>query len=33
METEDIRMVKNAFEDTKNCQNNKHKLNYKTIGV
>jgi hypothetical protein len=26
-------MVKYAFEDPKNCQNNEHKLNHKTIGV
>jgi hypothetical protein len=30
---EDIRMVKNAFEDPKNFQNNEHKLNYKLVGV
>jgi hypothetical protein len=33
MGREDIRMVKYAFEDPKNCQNNEHKLNHKTIGV
>ena len=33
MEEEDIRMVKIAFEDPKNCQNYEHKLNYKTVGV
>jgi hypothetical protein len=33
MEREDIRMVKNAFKDPKNCQNNEHKLNYKTVGI
>ena len=26
-------MVKNAFEDPKNCQNNEHELNYKTVGI
>jgi hypothetical protein len=33
MERENIRMVKNAFEDPKNCKNNEYKLNYKTVGV
>jgi hypothetical protein len=33
MGREDIRMVKKAFEDPKNCQNNEHKLNHKTVGV
>jgi hypothetical protein len=33
MEREDIRMVKIAFEDPKNYQNDEHKLNYKTVGV
>jgi hypothetical protein len=33
MEREDIRMVKIAFEDPKNCQNNEHKLNYNTVGI
>jgi hypothetical protein len=33
MGKEDIRMVKNAFEDPKNCQNNEHKLNHKIVGI
>jgi hypothetical protein len=33
MGREDIRMVKNAFEDPKNCQNNEDKLNHKTVGI
>jgi hypothetical protein len=33
MGREDIRMVKNAFKDPKNCQNNEYKLNHKTVGV
>jgi hypothetical protein len=32
-EREDIRMVKFAFDDPKNCQNNEYKLNYKIVGV
>jgi hypothetical protein len=33
MGRDDIIIVKNEFEDPKNCQNNEHKLNYKTVGV
>jgi hypothetical protein len=33
MGREDIRELKNAFYDPKNCQNRKQKLNYKTVGV
>ena len=33
MGKKDIRVVKNAFKDPKNCQNREHKLNNETVGV
>jgi hypothetical protein len=33
MGKEDIRVVKNAFKDPKNCQNREYKLNYEILGV
>jgi hypothetical protein len=33
MGKEDIRKVKNAFKNPKNCQNREHKLNYETVMV
>ena len=33
MKREDIRVVKNAFKDPKNCQNREQKLNYHIVGV
>jgi hypothetical protein len=33
MGREDIRVLKDAFNDPKNCQNREQKLNYKIVGV
>jgi hypothetical protein len=30
---EDIRVVKNAFKDPKNCQNREQELSYQMVGI